>query len=176
VDNVHARYSTVFITENLYACAYFCIAAKNLDAAGKVIARLQKYKKEDFTPQHYALGRLIEIIHTIESKDWPNTIRLIKNAKRSTVDELPGLYDLLLFLDREAKRIVNSIDAKSIKPFTNAPQDLLESLEGQQLLSYFNLSVWLQSRLEDRPMMDIFYQRANPASEESQPIDNHHID
>jgi hypothetical protein len=172
LENGKIAFAPSFVTENLYWCAYFCIATKNGMAAAKIFAKLRKYSKNDFKPKRFIMVKFLEIIDAIEGRDPSAALQFIKNLKRSSLEDLPGIYDILLFLDREVKQAVNDptwqYPNKMIPiPIANPPASLLASLMGQEVLRYFDFLGWLQSRRLGLPLMNFHEQQLKASNEKT---------
>jgi hypothetical protein len=154
-----------YITENLYACLYGALALKDKALWVKVMYQLSHFGKPDFKPKYWPMYRFLEVIHTIEDKDWEDATRLIKNLKGSVgLDELQGMREVLLFLSGAITRL--SVGKQEGKwPIEQHLRDeLLKATNGLDIVDYFDLPVWLEALERECPMIEIFHHRANAQS------------
>ena len=109
------------------------------------------------------MTKVLEIVLEIEQGTYEDAIRLCKNLRMSKHDRyVPGMGVGLQLLAAIATSISdpgNSWFQISANPNF---KKMIADLEGQPILDYFNLVVWIESKANGYPMMKQLLHRANP--------------
>lgn len=147
----------------LFHCASYFIASNRVDKATKILYRLRGFQKSNFRQPVYAMTKALEIILEIELGAHDDAIRLCKNLRMSKHDRcVPGLGVGLQILAALAASISQPGFRWSQISANSQFQKMVQDLEGQPVLDYFNLVAWIQSKAIGHPMMKQLHHRAYP--------------
>ncbi len=151
------------LAESLYCASYFHFSSQNAVQVSRTLASIAKIPKAAFPNKFFVLCRVIEICFCIEEKDYEDSLRLIKNLRKSKKTEcFPFFNNCINFLKLALKtsEIDGSITGwEKLQLIFSSGDSPLESLEFNK---YFDFGVWIQSKIETRPMIEIFKQRTDP--------------
>lgn len=158
VENGLFENSPRLITQNYYFAAYFYIAANKGNEARKIIAKLMRFSKSEFLPHHHVMLSFLKIVLAIDDFDFEDAQRILKNLSASkNLDEIAGARLGIEFF----KFIVNeSITSWHSKPEHQKIKRLLSKLKAEKVSNYFNFENWYQSKIDRRPMLEIFKHQA----------------
>jgi hypothetical protein len=155
-------FAPTYVTENLYCCLCGAIAIRSNEAWKRVLRQLSRFGKPDFRPKFYPMFRFLEVIHAIESRDWEDALRLIRNLRSSNgLEEVQGIREVLTFLATTISKWSHATGNDLFRLDNQSREQLLQITDGIDLVDYFELPIWLEAMQRDCPMMDIFHQRAN---------------
>lgn len=147
----------------LFHCASYFIVSNRVDKATKILYRLRGFQKSNFRQPVYAMTKALEIILEIELGAHDDAIRLCKNLRMSKHDRcVPGLGVGLQILAAVAASISQPGFRWSQISANSQFQKMVQDLEGQPVLDYFNLVAWIQSKAIGHPMMKQLHHRAYP--------------
>lgn len=152
--------SPKLLTQNYYYCTYFLIVDGQFDEARKCLAKLVRFSSKDFFSKHLMMVNILNAVLCVEERDLVDAQRILKNLAGSRqLNQISGSKQGIEFLRIYVKNGgINSHQSKSGS--TNELNACLEKMVDQEILNYFNLDVWFQSKVENRPMLEIFKQRA----------------
>lgn len=156
-DQLPAR----FVTLNLYWASFFNLANKQISESAKCLIQLSKYAKPDFIPHILLLTNILEIVVAIETQEYEDATRLLKNLQRSTRKAaLPSSKAALNFLKAQIRLEREILADKEMEVLKNEIQNLGEQLKGHTIMNFFDLGIWNESKQNNRPMLELFKQRA----------------
>lgn len=158
--NQKDRFDPLFCTENLYYGLYFCIASGNLTQGGLLAPKMRKYQSKEYHPRIFSMAKMLEIVLAFESKDFEDCARLIKNFRKSKAYPSSPAFALTTGL---LNRLVNQSSSKHqsiLSTFHEKAIALEEEGTEHVFFAYFDLTVWIESKLNHCSMIDIFHQRA----------------
>jgi hypothetical protein len=155
LNNKSYSFSSEFITQCLYYCAYFYFFASDKKELTRIFTILNNYSKSKFSIRFYLLYQLIRITNAIESEEWEDAFTFSKNLKSvKGIHILPGLTSTIDFI----MSIVRNGGKKFLKKLSESTreiQQIEDQLQGVDLLHFFDLFHWLRSYEAGRPMIDI---------------------
>lgn len=147
----------------LFHCASYFLASNRIPKAAKILFRLRGFAKTSFRPPIYAMTKVLEIVLEIEQGTYEDAIRLCKNLRMSKHDRyVPGMGVGLQLLAAIATSISDPGNSWFQISANSNFKKMTAELEGQPILDYFNLVVWIESKANGYPMMKQLHHRANP--------------
>lgn len=158
-DGIFSK-SPELLTQNYYYITYFLIATNQTLKAKSYLAKLLRFQNQDFIPTHIFMVNILSVVVMLESREIADAQRILKNLKNTKgVTLVGGGVEAIEFL----KAFSNTIDfIGNFGEWTlnRATLKLLATLKEKDVLKYFNLEVWFYSLNENRPMLEIFKDRA----------------
>ncbi len=147
----------------LFHCASYFLASNRIPKAAKILFRLRGFAKSNFRPPIYAMTKVLEIVLEIEQGAYDDAIRLCKNLRMSKHDRyVPGMGVGLQLLGAIAGSIGEPDNSWFQIAGNTHLKKMIAELEGQPILDYFNLVVWIESKANGYPMMKQLHHRAYP--------------
>lgn len=145
-----------FQTLNLYWCTAFHISNQNIREASRCLIRLSKYSRTDIAKHLLPLVSILEIVVAIESCEFEDANRLVKNLTNSTkIGLLPGTEHAITLLRTRIRLEFEVLSEKERHDLSREIEKIVALLEGQTFLKYFNIKIWNDSRINNRPMLEI---------------------
>jgi hypothetical protein len=142
------RYSfpPFFLTECLYYCAYFYLFSGQRKSLSRSFTVLKRYSRSDFKLKFYLLSQFLRVLDAIEQREWEDATTFSNNLRRTKgLEVLSGLTTALDFLIGMIKDHSAQTSQQSHAISSENSLRLKDILLGLELLSYFDLPVWMDS-------------------------------
>ncbi|HHG83784.1 MAG TPA: hypothetical protein ENJ82_03460 [Bacteroidetes bacterium] len=153
------RFDALFCTENIYYGLYYCLASENIAQGSLLISKMRKYQSKEFHPRVYSMSKMLEILLAFENKDLEDCSRLIKNFRKSKVYNSSDLFSMTMSLMTRLVNQTESNHAEILEKYLQKATALEETGTEAIFFHHFDLVVWIKSKLNHCPMMEIFQQR-----------------
>lgn len=148
-----------FITDSLYASAYFYLAIQDYKALSRVLLLLNRHQRKDFTPVFFLSMKLIRLVRAIDLQDWEDAGSLLTWLRaESTKADFTGLAEACKFLEAWiAPELYPERGLAKAEPDIAA---LKAALKDTTLLRCFDLPAWAEARTLGCPLIEVFRKRA----------------
>lgn len=154
--------SPQYVTENLCQSLYGAFAAGSQDRWISLLRSLRNFRKVDFKPQYYTFYRFLFLAKAIETKDWDECRRQIKNLRVGTT------LDCFLGLRKAIDRLSSLISVWDQRSGMNSnvfeaggSSALLADCEDLEFTEYFDFHSWILSLESGCSLLEAIRERAS---------------
>lgn len=165
LEDGYGTRSPKYITQNLSVCLYGAFAGRQEELWVKLLRLLGRYNKVEFKPEYYCLYRFLLLAKAIETGDWPEARRHIKNLKNGTIlDAFTGLVALVDFLSRQIAIWSRGTNLLAILD-KRASAELAFISDTVDFEDFFDVVGWFESIKRGCTLLEIYKERASSSEE-----------